>query len=343
MDRELRLFSRAASADPGQNLILGTVGPLFVAYLLSWALYGTLSVQSYVYYLAFPKDKPLHKWLVLAVYLIETVDIIIMTYDVMADFRDVFHLWLPPDQRSSTYRIQFSWLRIYILGAIVTCIVQLYYARHLNLLQRPRAVTLAIIATAFLQCCGSIVSGALQAKHNFYVTAVQNQVPIPNYIFGAASVICSITVSAAMTHELMYQDTEWKKRHPFLPKLIRVTIETGIVAALAAVSYFVLFFTRAHALNLMIPALVLSKIYANSLLVVFNSRMNIIRGRIPAAEGLGSLVFPKTENSATFRSNARDIRTELGSVRSAVIINITTTSVVSRPDSVHIPNDCKPY
>lgn len=148
----------------------------------------------------------------------------------------------------------------------------------------------------------------------------------------------------------MYQDTEWKKRHPFLPKLIRVTIETGIVAgktvcsflrmlankdvnssALAAVSYFVLFFTRAHALNLMIPALVLSKIYANSLLVVFNSRMNIIRGRIPAAEGLGSLVFPKTENSATFRSNARDIRTELGSVRSAVIINITTTSVVSRP------------
>lgn len=86
--------------------------------IIHFSCLNSFLVLTDVYYLAFPKDKPLHKWLVLAVYLIETVDIIIMTYDVMADFRDVFHLWLPPDQRSSTYRIQFSWLRIYILGAI---------------------------------------------------------------------------------------------------------------------------------------------------------------------------------------------------------------------------------
>ena len=71
-----------------------------------------------VYYLAFPKDKRLYKWLVLAVYIIETADIVLMTYDVMADFRNVFGLLDTQPTSNLTPSMQFSWLRIYILGGI---------------------------------------------------------------------------------------------------------------------------------------------------------------------------------------------------------------------------------
>jgi len=260
-----------------------------------------------------------------------------MTYDVMADFRNVFGLLDPQPTSNLTPSMQFSWLRIYILGGIVTCMVQLFYAYHLNLLQHPRMVIAAIVVMAFIQCCGSIVAGALQAKYNFYMTALQPEVPIGNYIFGTANVICSIIVSFVMTRQLMWKDAQWKSKHPLLPKFIRITVETGTVAAMAAVTYFVLFFCQVHALSLMIPALVLSKIYANSLLVVFNSRVNIIRGRIFVPEAIDPLVFPPmiTKGSTIPHYNIGELTTKVGTETSSVTIDLTT-SCVSRRDSIHV-------
>jgi len=114
-----------------------------------------------LYHLVFPKDKPLYKWLVSSVYLLETVDIIFLTYDALTDFRNVFGLSVPISSRNTSTPVQFSWLRMYILGGIgkftllhmivlihirrlVTCIVQSYYAYHLNHLRRSKIFTAAI-------------------------------------------------------------------------------------------------------------------------------------------------------------------------------------------------------
>jgi hypothetical protein len=114
--------------------------------------------SSDVYYLAFPGDKRLHKWLVYSVYFLETVDTVFLTYDALADFRNGFGISVP-----ASSPVQFSWLRMYIFGGIgmftpyrllfsftsngppVTCMVQAYYASHLNFLRRSRIFTVAII------------------------------------------------------------------------------------------------------------------------------------------------------------------------------------------------------
>src|ERR1700733_11276901 len=99
---------------------------------------------------------------------------------------------------------------------------------------------------------------------------------------------------------------------------------------MASVTYFVLFFCHVHALNLMIPALVLSKIYANSLLVVFNSRVNIIRGRIKAPEvpRIDALVFPKSHNSTM--TNLQGVETGARTIASAMTVEISTSYVSQR-------------
>lgn len=51
-------------------------------------------------------------------------------------------------------------------------------------------------------------------------------------------------------------------------------------SALAAITYVVLFFCHVDALILMLPALLLGKIYSNSFLLALNSRMIIAEGRI---------------------------------------------------------------
>lgn len=67
---------------------------------------------------------------------------------------------------------------------------------------------------------------------------------------------------------------------------------------IGAVAYIVLLFCSVPEVNLTIPIFILSKIYANSLLAVFNSRLHIIRGRIQSPELTNSLKFAKvTTNS----------------------------------------------
>ena len=100
---------------------------------------------------------------------------------------------------------------------------------------------------------------------------------------------------------------------------------------MAAVTYFVLFFCHVHALSLMIPALVLSKIYANSLLVVFNSRVNIIRGRIFVPEVVDPIMFPKPAKSSTFSNyNIGESRIRVGTEVSALTIDVTSSYVSRR-------------
>ncbi|KAK0446133.1 hypothetical protein EV421DRAFT_1932795 [Armillaria borealis] len=50
-------------------------GPFIVACLLNWGLFGTLSVQLYLYYLAFPNDRRFTKHLVYGIYVIEFVSL----------------------------------------------------------------------------------------------------------------------------------------------------------------------------------------------------------------------------------------------------------------------------
>src|SRR5882757_2260330 len=87
-----------------------------------------------------------------------------------------------------------------------------------------------------------------------------------------------------------------------ISKLVQLFVETGALAgrsfllsrrmpvnkvslfslspALAAVTYVILLFCHVSALNRMVPALLLGKIYSNSFLLALNSHANIALGRI---------------------------------------------------------------
>lgn len=58
--------------DPAGYPIQQVSGPLIIACLLHWGLFGTLSVQLYLYYLAFPKDRTSTKCLVYGIYVAAT-------------------------------------------------------------------------------------------------------------------------------------------------------------------------------------------------------------------------------------------------------------------------------
>jgi len=97
---------------PGFNDIAQLSGPVIIGYLLHWGLFGTLTIQFYLYYRAFPNDRAAIKWLVYIVYVLEVIQTILMTHDAFTNFGTGFG-------NISTLRgVHFDWLTIPIMSSL---------------------------------------------------------------------------------------------------------------------------------------------------------------------------------------------------------------------------------
>ncbi|KAK0430062.1 hypothetical protein EV421DRAFT_1860971, partial [Armillaria borealis] len=109
-----------------------------VAYLLHWGLFGTLSVQLYLYYLAFPNDRKFTKFLVYGIYIVEFVQTILVTCDAFERFGYGFG---DIDALTASY---LSWPTVPIMSGIVACVGQVFYAYRIFVLSKSRTVPILI-------------------------------------------------------------------------------------------------------------------------------------------------------------------------------------------------------
>ncbi|KAK0472970.1 hypothetical protein IW261DRAFT_1343117, partial [Armillaria novae-zelandiae] len=83
-----------------------------LGYILNWGLFGTLSVQLYLYYLAFPNDRRFAKYLVYGIYVIEFMQTVLITHDVFATFGYGF------GDINTLTRTNSFWLAVPIMSAV---------------------------------------------------------------------------------------------------------------------------------------------------------------------------------------------------------------------------------
>ncbi|KAK0483088.1 hypothetical protein EDD18DRAFT_754330 [Armillaria luteobubalina] len=247
-------------------------GPLIVGYLLNWGLFGTLSIQLYLYYLAFPKDRQFVKCLVYGIYIVEFLQTILVAHDAFAVFGYGFG-----DLEALT-EMHFNWLILPIVIAIAASVGQLFYAYRIYILSRSRIVPAFVFCVSLTSAVASIITGT----HSFQgdVTKVNDRMTsIAGGIVCGSSALCDIVIALCMTYYLTRSKTGLRSTQVLLTKIIRLTIETGSVTATAAIVTLVLFFVFPHQTFYVAPSLVISKLYANSICMVLNSRIRIMGGR----------------------------------------------------------------
>ncbi|OSD00958.1 hypothetical protein PYCCODRAFT_1468921 [Trametes coccinea BRFM310] len=246
--------------------------PLLVGYLLNWGLYGVLSVQVYLYHLAFPKDSAIVKTLVYSVYMIETTQTIIIAHDAFNAYAKGY------GDLNALGSAQLEWLAVPIFSGIVSATVQIYYAYRVSLLSGSKLLGLFISVIALLQGSSAIAQG-VQAFQigNFADLATEAFASCTIWLAGSAA--CDIIIAGCMTFFLLRKDTKVPATHVIITKLVRLVVETGTLTALAATIDITLFLAFPHNAYHGTVALTLAKLYSNSLLVLFNSRIRIVGGR----------------------------------------------------------------
>ncbi|KAK0226531.1 hypothetical protein IW262DRAFT_1457760 [Armillaria fumosa] len=248
-------------------------GPLIVGYLLNWGLFGTLSIQLYLYYLAFPKDRRFVKSLVCGIYIVELVQTILVAHDAFAVFGYGFGDLEAPTE------IQFSWLIDAIIGGIAASVGQGFYAYRIFILSRSRIVPAFIICVSSTSFVAAMIVGVCTVQADDITIINSRRMSISLGISCAGYALCDIAIAICMTYYLMRSNTHFRRTQILVTKIILLTIETGSVTAIAALAVVILFFAFPHQTFYITPTLVISKLYANTIYMVLNSRIRIMGGR----------------------------------------------------------------
>ncbi|PBK61307.1 hypothetical protein ARMSODRAFT_1008856 [Armillaria solidipes] len=248
-------------------------GPLIVAYLLHWGLFGTLSVQLYLYYLAFPMDRKFTKCLVYGIYIFEFVQTMIFTHDAFATFGYGFG-----DLEALT-GMYFSWFTVPIMSAVSACIGQGFYAYRIFILSKSPIVPIFVICVSLTSLVAGIIIGVWCFPADNVTELNSPRMSVAVGILCGASALCDIIIAICMTYYLMRSNTAFRRTQMLVTKLIRLTVETGSVTAVVALLSFILFFAFPHQTFYGTPTLIVAKLYANNVYMVLNSRIRIIGGR----------------------------------------------------------------
>ncbi|KAK0478579.1 hypothetical protein EDD18DRAFT_1443201 [Armillaria luteobubalina] len=248
-------------------------GPLIVGYLLHWGLFGSLSIQLYLYYLAFPKDRRFVKCLVYGVYIVELVQTILVARDAFVVFGYGF------GNLEALTGMHLNWLILPIIIAFITIVAQVFYAYRIFILSRSRIVPVFIICVSLTCTIASTVTSISCLRVGDVTKVYDLETSISIGISVGGSALCDIVIALCMTYYLMRSNTCLRSTQILVTKLIRLTIETGSVTAIVALLTLILFFAFPHQNFYVTPALVTSKLYANTIYMVLNSRFRIMGGR----------------------------------------------------------------
>ncbi|ESK91206.1 hypothetical protein Moror_2926 [Moniliophthora roreri MCA 2997] len=274
-------------------------GPMILGYLLNWGLYGVLSVQVYIYWKAFPNDNLYSQALVYSLFLLETAQTIFLTHDA---FQSLVFGFGKPD---SLDIFHFLWLDTYLFDGLVALLVQTYYANRIRiLLSGARVVPGVILLLSITQFFAAIVASQQIEKIERFSRYVDIPTPAPSLIWLGCAILADILIAVTMVYALSRYDTTFKETRNLVKRLTRLAMETCSLVVVTCLIQPLFYFVCPGRTYHVAPAIVVAKLYSNSLLALFNSRLSIHGARGTGSDRTGEETSWRTSIHVTANLDA---------------------------------------
>ncbi|PBK99130.1 hypothetical protein ARMGADRAFT_1074026 [Armillaria gallica] len=256
-------------------------GAVFIGNLLNWGLFGCLVVQIHFYYLNYSSDRPVIRGLVAFAFVLEFVQTILVTHDAFITFCSQ---WGTP---SALLRVGYIWLTLPIFGSLMSFVAQSFYAWRLRLLTKAFWLPAIIVFISLTQFIAGIITGVIVIGINDVRELSKSFKAASVWLAGTA--VCDIIIAGCMVYFLRKSKTGFHRTDALLTRIIVITIETGLASAAVATLDMILFLKYRDQNWHLCTAMMLSKLYANSLLVVLNSRRRIVTQTFSESDNLYSM------------------------------------------------------
>ncbi|KAK0226569.1 hypothetical protein IW262DRAFT_776552 [Armillaria fumosa] len=248
-------------------------GPVIVAGLLHWGLFGTLSVQLCLYYLAFPNDRQFIKHLVYGIYIVEFVQTMLAIHDAFAVFGYGF------DGIENLTGMQFIRLTGPFISGVAAFVGQVFYADRILMVSKSPIIPILVTCISLTSSIAAVLAGVHSFQAGNIVQLQDRKTFIVVVVWCGAAALCDVVIAICMNYYLMRNNTGFRRTRIIVTKLICLTVETGSVTAVVALLNLILFVAFPDKFFYRTPALIMPKLYTNTIYMLLNSRIRIVGGR----------------------------------------------------------------
>ncbi|EKM52683.1 uncharacterized protein PHACADRAFT_261275 [Phanerochaete carnosa HHB-10118-sp] len=238
-------------------------GPGLVGTFLNVFLYGIMVTQCTFYYSRYPKDRIWLKCLVVGLLIADTTNCV---FDICWIYDNlVNHFGDVPYLESGNWVFATDPAMV----GIISCTVQLFFAWRVKVLTNNLWVVAIISLTASTSFFGGV--GTAIAIH--FVPQFEQfqkfEVIVIIWLIGAA--VCDAMITLSLTWHLRRHKTGFSGTDDILNKIIRLTVQNGLLTAVWASIDLVVYLSTPTGLHLAFN-FPLAKLYTNSLMSSLNSR-----------------------------------------------------------------------
>ncbi|KAF7311790.1 hypothetical protein MIND_00189500 [Mycena indigotica] len=248
--------------------VTGLFGPLLIGALLNTLLYGVMAVQAFLYFQHYTKtnNKPKGSRLVQVAYLV-----VIETASLVCNVGVVYEPLITRYARPEALIVSPILLRPdAALTVLVSAPTQLFVAWRLHVITRSYFLSALIAILAFVAFVGGIVTSVVVSLHPNFASFASFKPEVITWL--VASTACDVVLTAALVFSLWTRKTKMASTDSYVNKIIRLTVQTGLITATAALLDLLLYIAFPNASYNFILDFALSKLYTNSLISTLNAR-----------------------------------------------------------------------
>jgi len=251
-----------------------TLGAVLVGFAVACVVYGVLLTQAFSYFSRYPSDRPVYKFLVVLILLLETADQAFIGHAVyyynVTCFADPLALL-----RGS---VTWSFILQETVGAIVGWIVKTSFAMRVYRFSGQNVFITGFILMLTFGQLGVAMAFTVKAFTLPDLFAVSH-ITMLGTISLSIGVLTDIVVAVSLCYFLNRLRTGYKQSDSLVYSLVRYAINTGVLTSAVSISTLVLFnILQGRNFIYVATYFILSKLYAISFLATLNTR-RVVRGR----------------------------------------------------------------
>ncbi|KAI0687611.1 hypothetical protein BC835DRAFT_1419806 [Cytidiella melzeri] len=244
------------------------LGPLYAGALMAFLLFGISIMQLYTYSGTFHHD---HLVIKVTVYGLFILDIFTTIVVAAQGWYAMCSGWGRP---LALEQINWVFFPLPASTGVVAAWVQTFYAWRIYKLANWRVLPAIIVAIALMQCiCAitiTVVTPSLQFVSELHIYDRRTIV----WLGGA--VAADIIIAVSMLYLLLSaRSDKFKETQRIINRLIRLTVETGVMTATCALMELIMFQALPTTDLHLFFVSILAKVYSNALMVSLNSRRSI--------------------------------------------------------------------
>ncbi|KAL0958481.1 hypothetical protein HGRIS_000620 [Hohenbuehelia grisea] len=239
-------------------------GPMLIGVFLNTILYGVMVVQMFIYFQTYKKDAAWIRYFVLYLFIIETVN---TGCNIFLMYQPLVLKYGTPD--ATTY-FPTMLAAEPIVTTLISTPIQIFIAWRIRIISRVNWIAAFIVIFALISLGGGAWTGATVVIIKRFIRKPELHWPALTWLL--ASAVADAIITSSLVFSLSRRRTGFSGTDDAINRIIRLTVQTGLITAIFAALDVICFLVVPHTTLNFVWDFALSKLYTNALISTLNAR-----------------------------------------------------------------------